>query len=77
MNAGLQAGGIPQQQGPSSFFSGFPSLGTFVDTRGGQRAQRDLHAKEAESKHRPQFKFPDAEFGGFVPMPNRGHHRRY
>jgi hypothetical protein len=58
------------------FFSGFPSIGTFVDTRGGQRAQRDLHEKEAEVQQRQQraggkqteYKFPDPEFGGFVPM---------
>ena len=78
---------FPEAQRPSpvsaqpSFFSGFPSIGTFVDTRGGQRAQRDLHAKEAESaavnRNKPQnFKFPDPEFGGFVPM-HRGHNRRY
>ena len=79
------SGGAIGQTPASTFFSGFPQIGSFVDTRGGQRAQRDLHEKEAEvqrqqrggggrgagngnKQNSQKYKFPDAEFGGFVPM---------
>lgn len=68
----------PVQQG-STFFQGFPALGSFVDPRNsapGQRAQRALpegaSVPLAEEVNRqldqPTYRFPDAEFGGFVPM---------
>lgn len=70
---------VQVQAGSSNFFQGFPALGSFVDPRngaGGQRAQRALpegaSVPLAEEVNRqldqPTYRFPDAEFGGFVPM---------
>ena len=75
---------FPAAQRPSpvnngAFFGGFPNLGQFVDPRsqsgqGSQRAQRALPEDAQETVDRqspPSYQFPEAEFGGFVPMQKR------
>ena len=78
---------FPAAQRPSpvnngAFFGGFPNLGQFVDPRqggGSQRAQRALPEDAQDSVDRqspPAYQFPEAEFGGFVPMKG-SQNRRY
>ena len=64
-------------QPAQTFFGSFPAnLGTFVDPRsssGGQRAQRALPegATAPLEEELPSYRFPDAEFGGFVPIKSK------
>jgi len=66
-----------------TFFQSFPQLGSFVDPRssggGGQRAQRALPEgatvpleEEVDRQLPTKYRFPDPEFGGFVPMTKNG-----
>jgi hypothetical protein len=75
-----------QQQPPPNFFGSFPSLGSFVDPRsggGGQRAQRalpegatvPLQEEVNRQLPNPSYRFPEPDFGGFVPMKKKN--RRY